>query len=109
MTTLTTKATDNHGHAYKVTLTQVPRGAFAKLDWTLRIHGTPGGWYMTTLEEKPHRGSVISLDMGQNWDCTNFDVVMAEAQALLAGEDRLTALEVKAHDDAMWANMVTRV
>lgn len=108
MKTLTTKATDNHGHSYDVTLIQVQHGKFDKKDWVLRMLNTPGGWYMTTLEEKPIE-STIYLDMGQNWTCTNFDAVMAEAQAMLADEDRLTALDVKAHDDLLWAGLIASI
>lgn len=103
--TLTTKATDNHGYSYDVVLTETEHPRFVKKDWVLHIKSTPGQWYMTTLEENPNRGSIISIDFGQNWNCTNFDVLMVEAQALLASIDRLTAAEVKTSDDALWVNL----
>lgn len=105
--TLTTKATDNHGYSYTVILTETARPDFTKLDWVLKITTTPGSWYMTTLEERPTAGSIISIDFGAKWDCTNFDAILAEAQAILALEapNRLTATETKAQDDQMWARM----
>lgn len=103
--TLTTKATDNHGYSYEVVLTETDHPGFTKTDWVLKIQSTPGQWYLTTLEERPNRGPVISIDHGARWACTNFDAILAEAQALLAGTDRLTHVEVKAVDDDLWAKL----
>lgn len=74
-------------------------------DWVLKIADTPGSWYMTTLEERPH--PTISIDSGARWDCINFGAVLNEAVALLAeaAPDRLTVAECKAHDDALWGKV----
>lgn len=92
MITLDTKAQDNHGHEYMVILLEQVRPYFDKPDWVLRIVGTPGSWYMTTLENGPVKKN-LSIDFGQGWTCVNFDEVMTEAQAKLVGKDRLTAAE----------------
>ena len=94
-------------YEYKVTLDRPSYSkwnseAFNRMaarDWILRIHGTPGSWYMTTLEENPRRHSSIALDFGQGWDCVNFDEILDEAQELLAqaDPDRLTVAEVEDH------------
>jgi len=104
MKTLTTKATDNHGHSYPVTIKPVQHGGFAKQDWLLTIEGAGAGWFMTTLEEKP--SDKLFIDFGSNWYCDNFDAILAEARTILASEDRLTQAEVKAYDDNMWASMI---
>lgn len=98
MKTLTTKARDNFGYEYTVTLT--PDSRHLGKDWVLRIVDTPGSWFMTTLEEKPR--TTISIDFGAKWDCINFGEVMAEAIAALAGEDRLTGEAAKKAEDDMW-------
>lgn len=107
MKTLTTKATDNHGHSYTVTLTEVTHGRFTKKDWVLRLEGAGGGWAMTTLEERP--SNRLDIDMGSEWYCNNFDAVLAEARTLLANTARLTVAEVKADEDNLWAALVTKV
>ena len=114
---LVNKAKDNHGFQYTVTLTECEiqfKGCAGedyprKHDFTLRIENTPGQWYMTTLEEKPNRGPVISIDMGQRWDCINFDVIMTEAKGLLKDLDRLTVVDVEAADAITWANFQRKV
>lgn len=72
-------------------------------DWVLKIVDTPGSWYMTTLEERPH--PTIWIDAGAGWDCINFGAVLNEAVALLAeaAPDRLTVAECKAHDEELRA------
>lgn len=97
---LTTQARDNHGYTYNVSLVETDRVGFDKPDWVLRIHDTHGQWYMTTLEARPI-GDTIPLG-GQGWDCINFKAILAEAQALLAGLDRVTAAESRAQEQAQW-------
>lgn len=81
MKMLKVKAKDNHGYSYDV----------AVINWSdrdanpiLRIMGTPGSWYFSTLRNRafPERTS-ISLDWGQNWDCINFDEILAAVTAEL--------------------------
>jgi hypothetical protein len=90
--TLETKARDNHGYEYPVQLflSMEPAGAFGSASgaqhlaaefsnrWVLRIKGTPGSWYMSTLLERGVQ-SQIALDFGQGWMCTNFAEIMREA------------------------------
>jgi hypothetical protein len=76
------------------------------MDWLLTLEGAGGGWYMTTLEERP--SGYLCIDGGSNWWCTNFDAILAEAQAILADEDRLTAAEVKEFDRKAWANLAAK-
>jgi hypothetical protein len=100
---LTTKAKDNHGYEYDVYLymNNLPTGWVNPslindeefhnemcFKWVLRITGTPGGWYMSTLlggdkYATAHVGSTISIDFGQDWNCINFDEVLAEAKQLI--------------------------
>lgn len=107
--TLTTKARDNYGHTYAVILVEKDNQfGQGKKDWVLKIDGTPGQWYITTLEEGGFRNR-IAIDLGQRWYCINLDAVMVEALVLLEGEDRISAVEVKRQDDAMWANLAARM
>lgn len=55
----------------------------------LRIHDTPGQWFLGTLFEKPSVDGQtdIAIDYGQGWYCINFDHVMAEVKALIAKGD----------------------
>lgn len=113
--TLTTKAHTSGGYEYPVTLVESEnqyRGCKGdhyprKNDFTLRIQGTPGQWYMTTLEQNPLRDR-IAIDFGQNWYCTNFGAVMAEAVKLLEDIDRLTVAEVQAADEGLLSNLFVR-
>lgn len=73
---LKTKAEDDHGHIYQVTLRKGDEGA-----WCLDIETTPGKWYMKTLMEQPLREKLSIY--GDNWYCTNIAVVMREAMAAL--------------------------
>jgi len=108
---LKTTAKTTGGYEYEVTVSKGTTSKWAKgsiheNDWVLAIKGTPGSWYLTTLEENPNR-SLIAIDHGAGWYCHNLDALLAEATALLAevAPDRLTAAEVKAHDDALWARL----
>jgi hypothetical protein len=99
--TLTTKATDNHGNSYDVTLTPQDNN-----DWVLRITGTPGSWYMTTLEDGGPK-DFIWIDFGGNWLCTNFAAVMDEAIEALKDTGRVTAWESKQADTKLWNSLLT--
>ena len=70
---LTTKALDNHGHLYDVEIQDSDGGP------VLRILETPGGWYVNTVAS--HEGPILSIDFGLNWNCINFDEILAEALA----------------------------
>lgn len=91
---LSTMAIDNHGHAYNVSISiggwqagESLNPATGKLEkvpstkWVLRVHDTPGSWYLDGLLEM--RGSVIYLDFGQRWMCTNLNEIIKEAKELL--------------------------
>ena len=78
---LKTEALDNHGYRYAVWLLfdhSEPMG----WKWILRIDGTPGSWYMSTILEGGIRDK-ISIDYGQRWDCINFREIMQEAITLI--------------------------
>lgn len=81
---LKTKARDNHGYSYDVWLV-FDHSDVMGWKWLLRIEGTPGHWYMSTLLEYGGypRGKFISIDAGQGWNVINFDEVMAEAIELI--------------------------
>jgi hypothetical protein len=74
-------AQDNHGYSYPVELV-LRHSEYWGYKWVLVIKGTPGSWYMTTLLDDgygPQR-SMIYIDFGQRWCCTNFEEVLAEAK-----------------------------
>ena len=79
--TLRTQARDNHGHTYVVELWLKNTPSRGK-KWVLQIRNTPGSWYMSTLLEGNYneKNSKIWIDFGQNWLCSNFGEVMAEAK-----------------------------
>lgn len=80
---LRTRAKDNHGHQYDVWLEFHPSEVMG-WKWVLRIDGTPGHWYMSTLLEGGYpRGNLASIDYGQNWNVTNFGEVLEEAVDLI--------------------------
>ena len=102
---LSTRANDNHGHDYQVELAQVKHGTYAKLDWSLRIVGAGGSWFMTTLENVSVQSNFLYIDLGSNWYVNNLVAIITEAKDLLDGEDRLTVLDVKSEEDRLWANL----
>lgn len=75
------KAQDNHGHSYDVELI-LQHSEHWGYKWALSIVNTPGRWYMTTLLDGGYGPlhSMIYIDFGQRWCCTNFDKVFAEAK-----------------------------
>lgn len=107
--TLNTVAQTSTGQTYPVTLTECPnkfeacKGKFypRKHDFIVNIKGTPGVWYLTTVEERaPRTGNYryggIVLDYDLLWYCTNFGDVLDEVLALVEGSDRVTVAEVAA-------------
>ena len=106
---LSTRANDNHGHDYQVELAQMKHGTHAKMDWSLRIVGAGGSWFMTTLENASNQSNFLYIDLGSNWYVNNLVAVMAEAKDLLAGEDRLTVFDVKSEENRLLANLTATV
>lgn len=73
---LKTKAKDNYGNEYPVSL------CFNKNNkWVLLIHNTGGSWFMSSL--MGYQDSVIAFDYGQNWNCVNIKDVLHEAKSLI--------------------------
>ena len=97
--TLTTKAADNFGFHYEVALIPSDFKGFEG-EYILKIKGTPGSWYMSTLEG--FNNPVLSIDMGQKWDCTNFSAVLTEARSLLTDEDRAVMAANRAKEKTLW-------
>ena len=103
---LTVQARDNHNCFYDISLQEALRVGHEKHDYVLRIHNTPGQWFMTTLEGRPNPTSnVISIDWGAKWDCINFAQVMDAALEALKDVERISLAEDKAHDDAVMARL----
>ena len=87
--TLNTKAKDNHGCIYDVTI-----GTNKRYDGgpVARIEKTPGSWYLHTLmgigvptyDCAIDHGvrHYIAIDHGTNWYCTNIDAILAEVESL---------------------------
>ena len=68
---LTTKAKDNSGHSYNVSLI---------LDYghvVVNIETTPASWFLSSLLDGK-RSNEIYIDAGQNWKCINLDEILAE-------------------------------
>jgi hypothetical protein len=97
---LKAKARDNHGNSYDVSLdlaefesgktrdSETGEMRYARADkWVLKIHKTPGQWYLSSLCAGLSRGRspgvTMSLDYGQNWICTNFTTLLEEALELI--------------------------
>lgn len=98
MTILNTYALDNHGYQYAVTLT--PQD-FHGTNAVLRIEGTSGSWFLSTLWEYKH--SQISIDHGQGWRCLNIQDILQEACSLI---DASAAVEAeKAYEETLWSNL----
>ena len=75
-----TKAIDNHGYEYDVSLVT----SQYKFGPILHIEGTGGRWFVKTLrEDLSLRGDCTSIfiDFGANWFVTNFDEIMNELNA----------------------------
>ena len=104
---LMTAAIDNHRYAYVVTLVEEYRLGHDKTDWLLCINGTPGSWFMSTLENHSAALPTISILRSENWECVNFDAVMTEAVKALEGIDRVTAAESNTFNDSFSANIVS--
>lgn len=76
---LTTRAIDNRGKEYKVILELGSQKGVPA--WILKVVGTPGEWYMSTLlgEEVPEAIAIRFPD----WGILNFSDVMREAVTLI--------------------------
>lgn len=73
-------ALDNHGHIYRVYLTD----SQGNEEPVVRIEGTPGGWYYETLlDDGRDKAPTISIDHGQGWVCVNFISVMKAVKGVL--------------------------
>lgn len=74
-------------YAHNVSLEYSTYEGFKSL--VLRIHDTPGQWFLSTLFEKPSIDGQtdIAIDYGQGWYCINFDHVIAEVKALIKKGD----------------------
>lgn len=73
-----TKAEDNFGYEYSVSLIE---GKYGNI---LKIEATCGQWYTHTLrEDEDHRGpyTKLAIDLGANWFVINFDEIMDELKA----------------------------
>lgn len=90
---LTLKATDNHENQFNVDIT-LSRYDDNDPEWSLDINKTPGKWYMKTLthDHVPFKDSVIAIDMGQNWLCTNINELLTEAENMIEDEKNQTHL-----------------
>ena len=99
---LTTKALDNFGYTYDVALIPSDFKGFEG-EYILKIKGTPGSWYMSTLGD--FRSPTILIDAGQRWECTNFGVILTEARSLLTDEDRAVIATNQAKEQALWGNL----
>jgi len=71
MLKLNTKATDNHGHSYSVTIESRYGQA------SLIIDNTPGFWHLNDLKSV---GEFLFIDYGQDWKCTNIKELLAEVE-----------------------------
>ena len=67
---LNAKATDNHGNEYAVYMVARENQP------VVTINGTPGSWYLSTL--LGHNGNELSIDLGANWTCTNWNEIRDE-------------------------------
>ena len=81
MKVLKTYARDNRGHVHQVVL-ELKTNVLPDFDhkWILRIEGTPGHWYMSTLLERPFHGPI---SIHGDWSCENFGDVLKEALTLI--------------------------
>lgn len=61
-----------------VTLTLKRSTVFPNPKWVLRIEGTPGSWYLSTLLEGSPTNT-IWIDLGQDWKCINLLEILREA------------------------------
>lgn len=80
---LKTKAVDNAGYEYHVSLEKKPTSWSPVAQWTLKIGHTPGQWYMSTLQERGLLHNEIWIDHGQGWKIVNFGDVFREALTLV--------------------------
>jgi hypothetical protein len=74
---LKTKAIDNHGYEYHVSLERST--TYFPGEWVLKIGHTPGQWLMRTLLESGLLHNEIYIDHGQGWKVVNFNDVLREA------------------------------
>ena len=80
---LATKAMDNRGYEYPVSVFQL-EGATGKFagKWIIKIHDTSGSWYLHMLLKERREDARLAIDYGQDWWCTNLQPLLAEASAL---------------------------
>jgi hypothetical protein len=72
------KAITNWGKEHEVTLRKGING-----EVVLDINGTPGKWYLSTLDQnRKNFDKVIFIDYGADWSCVNFDAVMKNAREI---------------------------
>lgn len=81
MRILKTKAVDNAGYQYHVSLERST--TYFPGEWVLKIGHTPGQWMMSTLLERGLRHNEIYIDAGQGWKVVNFNDVLREAMTMV--------------------------
>ncbi len=75
---LKTQARDNYGYSYPVSIVVEDRDGFLVGERILKIHDTPGSWYLRTLLASSV-GARLAIDYGQDWYCENIQSLIEEA------------------------------